>query len=557
MSTSNTSFRHDHMQAELIEIDNIMQEQSIMQKARDLGISYVDIARIPIDLSIINIINKEDSKNGMIIPFFLVGEKLKVAVVDPNKKETIKVIEELKKKGFKVQLHLCSKKGFLESLEHYDKVTIEETIDVNKEFEKEINESYNIEIKNLISLQDKLKNATSKDLFNLIIIGALKTRASDIHIDPMENFVQLRYRIDGKMMDIFMITKKMYEEILSQIKYQARIKLNIKNLPQDGRIEFKIKDRNIDLRVSTLPTEYGETIVIRILDSNNRDLFLNFESLGLMNENLDKLKKIISKPYGVLIITGPTGSGKTTTLYSILNYLNKPDVNIVTLEDPVEYRIKGLNQVLIRDDIGLTFAKALRAVLRQDPDIIMVGEIRDIEVGDIAMQASLTGHIVLTTLHTNDAISAIPRLINMGIGPYMIAPALSGLIAQRLVRKPCQHCSKLIKLNELSKNDIEYLKDKINKYNEITGNNIQYNFQIPLIVGCDKCSGTGYSGRIAIYEILEIDEQLQEMIIQKATQSEIFNYSIKNNKFYTMNIDGILKVINGLTTISEVRRVAG
>lgn len=557
MTVDNSSVRYDHMQAELVEIDNIMQEQNVMQRAKDFGMPYIDISKIPIDLSIINIVKKEESKDAMIIPFFLVGDKLKVAAVDPNKKETIKVIEELQKKGFKVQVHLCSKNGFIESLEHYDKITIQDTVDIDREFEKEINEGYEIEIKNLISLQDKLKNASSKDILNLIIIGALKTKASDIHIDPMEHFVQLRYRIDGKMMDIFMITKKVYDDVLSQIKYQARVKLNIKNLPQDGRIEFKIKDRGIDLRVSTLPTEYGETIVMRVLDSNNKDLFLNFESLGLFDENLDRMKRIITKPYGVLIITGPTGSGKTTTLYSILNNLNKPDVNVITLEDPVEYRIKGLNQVLIRDDIGLTFAKALRAVLRQDPDIVMVGEIRDIEVGDIAMQASLTGHIVLTTLHTNDAISAIPRLINMGIGPYMVAPALSGLMAQRLVRRPCKHCSKIVPLDSIDKKDLEYITAKIDKYKEITGKDITHEFQVPIVAGCDLCSGTGFSGRIAIYEILEIDDEIREMIIQQKTQSEIFHYSFTKKQFYTMDIDGVLKVIRGLTTVSEVRRVAG
>jgi type IV pilus assembly protein PilB len=557
MPSDNQKFRHDHMQAELIEVNAIMQEHAVIQKARELGIPYIDVAKIPIDLSVINLIDKTTAQNALVLPFFLVGERVKLAIVDPDRKEATEVIKFLEEKGYKVQMNLCSKDGLIGALEHYDKVTIQENPDLDQEFEKSIEEGYDMEIKGLLALQQKLKDASSQDIFNLIVVGALKSKASDIHMEPYEEYVMLRYRIDGNMMDVFMMTHSIYNQVVSQIKYQAKLKLNIKNIPQDGRIEFHLKGRGVDLRVSTLPTEYGENIVMRLLDSENKSLFLNFEALGIRDEIKDRLISIISKPYGVLVITGPTGSGKTTTLYSILHRLNKPEVNIITLEDPVEYRLKGVNQTQIRDDIGLTFAAAMRSVLRQDPDIIMVGEIRDIEVGNTAMQASLTGHFVLTTLHTNDAISSIPRLVNMGIGAYMVAPALTGLMAQRLVRRPCSVCSKKINLDPVTDaSSIAYINKHLDIYNQRTGKNISFTGEVVKIIGCEVCSGTGYRGRVALYEILEIDNHLREMIVQGAMQSDLEKYAFTQG-FFNMAEDGVLKIIRGETTVEEVRRVVG
>ena len=428
---------------------------------------------------------------------------------------------------------------------------------------------------------------------NSIFLKAIRNNVSDIHFEPFTNKVIVRFRLDGVLHEISEFQKSVYPQIVSRIKILAKLNVAEKRLPQDGRIRVKIGKRDVDMRVSTLPTIFGERVVIRLLDKTNR--ILTLEELGFSSEDKEKYERIIKKPYGIIIITGPTGSGKTTTLYASLLKLKTPRKNILTIEDPVEYQIDGISQIQVNPKIDLTFANGLRSILRQDPDIIMVGEIRDLETAKISIHASMTGHLVLSTLHTNDAPSTVARLVDMGIEPFLIASSLEGVIAQRLVRKVCKNCKTSIKLTDLEIEQIIHnykiflarkgLKEKNFNYfknlSKITDNLketlediINYNWNNRILneykkdykeylksiniykgLGCDECLGTGYKGRIAIYEIMEIDEDLRALISKNVETSVLRDKAIKKG-MKTLVQDGIEKVLTGITTLEEVLQVA-
>ena len=377
-------------------------------------------------------------------------------------------------------------------------------------------------------------------LVSLLIGEALRKRASDIHIEPLENKFRIRYRIDGVLHEMPGPPKRLQASVISRTKIMAGMDIAEKRLPQDGRIRLKIGEKEIDLRVSTLPAIYGESVVLRILDKSS--YLLGMKDLGLDAEDEKKFKRLIRIPNGILLVTGPTGSGKTTTLYAALNHINKPDRKIVTIEDPIEYQITGINQVQIKPQIKLTFATGLRSILRQAPDIIMVGEIRDFEAGQIAIQAALTGHLVFSTLHTNDAPGAITRLIDMGVKPYLVASALQAVLAQRLVRIICPSCKEEYKPTEAELDAIKLSSEQLKNAKFRTGK------------GCEECAQTGYKGRKGIYELLIMTGKIRELIFERVSSS-ILKEKAKELGMVTLRDDGIKKILNGITTISEVMRV--
>lgn len=374
---------------------------------------------------------------------------------------------------------------------------------------------------------------------NAIIFKASSERASDVHIEPYEDRLKVRFRVDGVLYDVASEEKGFQAAIISRVKIMAGLNIAEKRLPQDGRIGLKIAGKEVDIRVSTVPTQFGERIVMRLLDKTGA--VLDIQQLGVEKRNLDGLVKLLSKPNGIILVTGPTGSGKTTTLYACLSYINKPDLNILTVEDPIEYQLDGIGQMQVNPKIDFTFASGLRAILRQDPDVVMVGEIRDTETAEIAIQASLTGHLVLSTLHTNDSAGAVSRLLDMGVEPFLVSSSLLAVLAQRLVRKLCSHCRVPYEISD------EELRELILDPAEITSR-LAYR---PGSGTCPHCQGSGYSGRLGIHELLLIDDELRSQILQRMDSNTIKNSAVRRG-FATLRADGGRKVLAGLTSVEEV-----
>jgi len=396
------------------------------------------------------------------------------------------------------------------------------------------------EIEDTADLLDDASDAPIIRLVNYIISQASKARASDIHIEPYQNSFKVRYRVDGILYDLLSPPKGIQASLISRIKVMAQMNIAEKRLPQDGRIDVKIGNQDIDVRVSTIPTAFGERVVLRLL--NKSGSLLRLSDLGLDSEKLTLLKRLVASPNGIILITGPTGSGKTTTLYAILSALNSPDINIITIEDPIEYQINGISQIQVNPKINLTFARGLRSIVRQDPDVVLVGEIRDHETAEIAVQSALTGHLVFSTLHTNDSASAITRLVDIGIEPFLISSSLIAVAAQRLVRVLCENCKKPYAPDAETLANIGIDPDRIG------GRTV---FQA---VGCDRCIQTGYRGRLGIFEIMMMESQLKSLIL-KAHDANRILAEARSMKFSSLREDGIRKVLDGITTVEEVLRV--
>jgi general secretion pathway protein E len=453
--------------------------------------------------------------------------------------QDIELISELQRKFKKPIKVMVAKESEIENLinEIYGERT---TIEVSKEVER-AEEIFASEIEETTKdILEEKGEAPIIRFVNALFFQAVKERASDIHIEPAEKETVIRMRIDGVLHEIIRINKSLHEPIVSRVKVMSRLDIAEKRIPQDGKIKLKVAGKDIDVRVSTLPTVFGERVSLRILDRTAT--ILKIEELGMEDDMIEKMKQLIKKTYGMILITGPTGSGKTTTLYACLSEINFPGINIITIEDPIEYQLKGINQIQVNPKVGLTFATGLRSILRQDPDVVMVGEIRDGETASIAIHAALTGHLVLSTLHTNDAPSAITRLIDMGIEPYLISSAVFATLAQRLVRKICQKCKvpyepeqKELELVGLARNQIP--------------DGILYKGR-----GCKECFGTGFKGRIGIFELFLIDDEIRELINSKADSMKLKSVGISKG-MRTLREDGILKVIKGITTVQELARV--
>lgn len=532
------------------QINREFEEQSVAEKARELGLSYVNIEATPINPDLLYLIEPEDAKNGKMMPFFRIGKKVRVAVVDPENPKTKEVVKKLQDQGYMLNLNLASEHGLKKALSAYESQQYhveKETDNVVKETELQ---AYEHEIENLAALKEKFTDITSEEALNYINVGAIKTGASDIHFQPEEKDVSVRFRIDGVLQNIFRVDKKIFENIANQLKYKAKLKLNIDNVPQDGRFSFVINQRKIDVRVSSLPTEYGETFVCRLLDQKRSNF--DFKELGFTGQNFERAKELVGLPNGLILVTGPTGSGKTTTLYSLLDKYNTPETKIITLEDPIEYHLESVSQSQINEKRGYDFAGGLRAILRQDPDVVMIGEVRDLETAQTAAQASLTGHVVLSTLHTNSAVESIPRLINMGLQPFMLAPALHTVVAQRLVRRICKDCAEE---KPFPKSEMDEIQATLRTMQEIDPSleaKVPQNGLIPK--GCDKCSHTGYSGQLALVEVFQVDNEIKELILEEVSAAKLFA-AARKKKMLMMKEDGIFKVLNKETTLTEVHRV--
>lgn len=412
---------------------------------------------------------------------------------------------------------------------------------IDKHYDLSVNEQdepgLGIDESDIDKLKDMASEAPVIKYVNTLIDTAVNRRASDIHMEPFEDGLRIRFRIDGILNDYEIPPLSMQPAIISRTKLLAALDIAERRIPQDGKISMRISGKEIDLRVSTMPTVYGEGVVIRILEKGN--IILEMSDLGMGEETEKAFRKVISVPNGIILVTGPTGSGKTTTLYCALNQINTGDNKIITIEDPVEYQLKGINQIQVKPEIGLTFAKGLRSIVRQDPDVIMVGEIRDLDTAEIAVQSSLTGHLVFSTLHTNDAISAVMRMIDIGVERFLAAASLRGVLAQRLVRRICPNCKE--KIGKLS----EFLADRPNKTD----------FDLYEGKGCEQCSSTGYAGRVGLYELLVIDDAMSRGISQGVDLGELKKIAAKKG-FQPMFIDGLAKIKAGMTTLSEVLRVA-
>ena len=493
----------------------------------------VDLDELEADEHSIELIPSEVATKFQVVPIKREGRVLTVAMANPD---NIFAIDDIKFiTGLEVRPVVATETAIKRAIDRFY-----ESADSLAEVMKDMQEDF--EIVEEMDDDGGLAEAQSEDapvvkLVNSLITDAVNKGASDIHVEPFEKKLRVRYRIDGVLHEMMSPPTKMKSAMLSRLKIMAELDIAEKRVPQDGRIKIRIGSKKIDLRVSTLPTIYGEKIVMRILDKSN--LQIDLTKLGFQSEALQKLVKGIEMPYGMVLVTGPTGSGKTTTLYSALNKINLPEFNIMTAEDPVEYNIDGINQVMMHEEIGLTFAAALKAFLRQDPNIVMVGEIRDLETASIAVKAALTGHLVLSTLHTNDAPSTINRMIDMGIEPFLVASSVNVILAQRLIRKLCSKCKKKETIHPEALRELGIGADDA--------------FEINGPVGCPACSNTGYSGRSGLYEVMPISDALREMILNRASASEIKEQAVREGMI-TLRGDGVLKLKIGVTSLEEVLR---
>jgi type IV pilus assembly protein PilB len=501
--------------------------------ATQIGLPFVDLAEQQVDVTAAALIPQAVAKRYMALPIAFDGERLVVAMSDPGNVFAIDDIRTLT--GRDITPVVATRADIAGALDRISRVD-HEVEDIAARAAAEESED-----ENLARLTEALDEAPIVKFVNLLITQAVADRASDIHIEPQEKDVRIRYRIDGVLHEVMRSPKSIQNGALSRLKIMADIDIAERRIPQDGRVGLVVGGKAIDLRVATMPTVYGEKAVIRILDKSNA--VLNLTDLGFSEHNMERYEQSFTKPYGMILVTGPTGSGKSTTLYATLNILNQEDRNIITVEDPVEYRLAGINQVQINVKAGLTFAAALRSILRSDPDIVLVGEIRDRETAKIAIEAALTGHLVLSTLHTNDAPSALTRLTEMGIEPFLVSSAVDCVLAQRLVRKLCDRCK-------------EYYQPTVEAVKEAKVP-LTADGQAPRLykaVGCNQCGNTGYRGRMAVHEVLRMSEEIERMTVERKSAEDIKRTSVEQG-MWTLRQDGILKVLDGLTSIEEIFRV--
>ncbi len=516
----------------------IKQEELMSIIGEELNIPPIDLSHFKITPEVVRLVPERIARHYSLIPISRLGKQLVVAMVDPLNIFAADDIKTLT--GYEIDPVITTAKDIKESIEKYyqeeDSKEIEEIV-------KEADASQDVEFVETEEVDIGEITAESKappvvKMVNLIIQEALGKRASDIHIEPSARQVRVRYRIDGNLQEALTLPKKSQNALIARLKIMSGMDITESRIPQDGRFRIRLADREVDFRVSVLPITYGGKVVMRALDKSS--LSIGLEKLGFLPESLGAFKKGISKPYGMILVTGPTGSGKSTTLYSILNQLNRPDKNIITIEDPVEYRVEGITQVQVKPEIGLSFANGLRSLLRQSPDVIMVGEIRDSETADTAVKSALTGQLILSTLHTNDAPSAVTRLVDMGVEPFLVASSLLVATAQRLCRKICPHCKEEYRV---PKEVLEKVGIKTEKGDAFYKGK-----------GCDRCNKTGYYGRLGAMEVFAVDQRLREMIVARVSTDELRNYA-KEKGMKTLWENAVSKFLAGDTTLEEVLRV--
>ncbi len=515
--------------------------------AKQLNLPFIDLKNVLIRKDILLAIPEPIAQTHQIVAFDKDDHSLKIATTDPEDLQTFEFLE--KKFGLKLDINLTTPESIREVLKQYHKSLKAEFAELTKEDKPEIGND----------LQKMAEDLPIIRIVDTLLEYAIFERASDIHIEPTETEVIVRYRIDGVLRDVMTLPKAVQAGLTARIKILSNLKLDEHRLPQDGRFKIKTKEYEFSFRVSIIPVFDGEKIVMRLLQESGQ--ILTLEQLGFQKSCLTLVKRNVSKPHGMILVTGPTGSGKTTTLYSVLNVLNTPEVNISTIEDPIEYRMPRINQSQVSPRTGFTFAAGLRSLLRQDPNIIMVGEIRDMETAEIAIHAAMTGHLVLSTLHTNDAVGTLPRLLDMGVAPFLVSSTVNLIIAQRLVRKICQNC---IASYQLTRKNIEDISAQLdletllkNMAREGAISSTKQKMETMLFYrgkGCKQCNQEGYRGRIGIYEILEVDNKIANLILNRAPSQELLKAALDQGML-TMLDDGFIKAKSGITTIEEVMRV--
>lgn len=532
------------------------EERHTEEEAKRLNLPYTNLINYPLTHDVLTCVDESAAVMNKIIPYLKVGKTLKVGVVSPNDSETKGFLDDYRKKtGVDVSVSLISQASFLYGISFYEKYKAEE---VEK---KEIKEEENValEIEDVKSVAEAIKKVNTTKLLDVILMGAIKIKSSDIHLEPSEKGCLVRYRVDGILQDVAQLSAQQYKGLLSRIKFLSKLRMDIQDAPQDGRFSFDPSESfsgedDIDLRVSIMPSTFGESIVLRLLGQEKSILELG--KLGFRPDALNLIKKAISRPYGMILTSGPTGSGKTSTLYAILMELKKPGVKIITLENPVEYRIEGIEQSQIKPGQGYEFADGLKASLRQDPDILMVGEVRDPETAEIAIQASLTGHLLLSTIHANSAPAVFPRLIEIGVKPFLLSGSINLVMAQRLIRKICPNCieeyAPTSEVWEEVKNTLTPIKTKLDV-------NLQNLLNQPAAKlkkgkGCSSCNNSGYLGRQVIVEVFTPDDTVEVLISKKASISD-FTKAAATQGMISMEQDGLIKALMGETTIDEVWRV--
>jgi len=539
----------------LIKVRREEEENRAKLLAEKVDFPYLNLAFIPIESDALKLIPKEKAEKTKAVIINREVKTLHLAVLNPDDKETQSLIAELQKSGYMIKIFIVSQNSLQKALSHYPPLKETKEIIGQVEISNEALTNFQKEISDIKTLQQVLENlfkAKASQIVEAILAGALILKASDIHFEPEKEKVRVRLRLDGILEDITNIPPLIYSLVLNRIKLLSGLKLNIHEKAQDGRFSIFSGDASVEIRTSVLPGAYGENIVMRILDP--AVIKIDLEDLGIREDNLEIINQELQKPTGIILTTGPTGSGKTTTLYAFIKKILTPDIKIITIEDPVEYHIEGISQTQVEPAKGYTFENGLRSIVRQDPDVILVGEIRDYETAEIAMHAALTGHLVFSTLHTNDAVGAIPRLIDLGIKPPIIAPAINLLMAQRLLRRVCQKCAKK---RLLTKEELQNFKKILNNLPPRVKLEKELNEKTQILEpqGCKGCHN-GYSGRVAALELVEINGEMEDLILNSPTETQI-KTAAKKAGFVTMMQDAVIKIINGVTTVEEAERILG
>jgi type II secretory ATPase GspE/PulE/Tfp pilus assembly ATPase PilB-like protein len=532
-----------HVKQVYSELDRKFEEQETERKAAEQNLEYINLYGFPVDTQALSLIPKATAETLGVVIFYKEGRNLKLGLLRSSE-QINSILKQLEAQGYFVKPYLISVSSINHVFEEYSK-----TISIKHKVDSINLLSQDFEVGSLKELASKFSTVSATEIIEQILGAALHLDASDVHLEPEAGDLKVRFRIDGVLQDAAALHLDLFHQIVSRIKILSRLKLNVTTTPQDGSFSLTYDKIPIDIRVSVIPSAFGESVVMRVLRQDKGSL--QFEELGIIGLAQERLLHEMEKPNGMILTTGPTGSGKTTTLYAMLNKLNAPGVKIITLEDPVEYKIVGITQTPIDARAGMTFAAGLRAILRQDPDIVMVGEMRDLETAEIGCQAALTGHIVLSTLHTNDGPSAIPRLLDLGVKPFVLAPAINAIIGQRLVRKICTSCKQEYKLPGNLQSRVEMILKAIPKASNAEVPKKLVFYHSP---GCSVCKGLGYKGRMGVYEVFTISDEIEKLITKGATTTEIKNQAIFEGML-TMAQDGILKALQGITDIEEVFRV--
>ncbi|MGH8869305.1 MAG: GspE/PulE family protein [Actinomycetes bacterium] len=518
----------------LVDSEALTESQLVRALATQIGLPYVDLGDFPVDHAAVVKVPGPVCRRHAALPVAVEAGKLVVAMADPANVFAVDDMRSLT--GMEVKPVVATRGDVLRAIDRYHRAD-SDLDDLTTAMESQSEEDERLE-----HVQDVVEEAPIVKYVNLLITQAIQDRASDIHLEPTETDLRVRFRIDGVLHEVMRSPKAIQSGVISRLKIMSDIDISERRIPQDGRMSLSTHGRKIDLRVATLPTVWGEKVVMRILD--NSTARLDLADLGFQQANFDRFATSFTKPHGMILVTGPTGSGKSTTLYATLNLINKPEVNVITVEDPVEYRLPGVNQVQVNPKAGLTFATALRSILRSDPDIVLIGEIRDHETAQIAVEAALTGHLVLATLHTNDAPSAITRLTEMGIEPFLVGSAVDCVLAQRLARRLCVRC------REAYEPTVEALL--------AAGVPWEHGDPLPTLqrpVGCDACARTGYSGRVALHEVMTVDEGVERLAVERASAATIGRLA-ESAGMTRLRADGLAKVVQGVTSLDEILRVA-